>query len=203
MKHLIEPERMMAAGALLLVSLLVTVAALWYGWDHWDESDLQVVEAQEKLHKIKQEIKGIQEQTRIIQQNLVPYQSLVAGHVIGAEARLEWVETLKSAGDRQRIVPFQYQLSPRQGFEPTPPLPHPGFDLYRSRMLLTMGLLHEVDLLRLFDILEEAELGLFNVRWCSLERRAPALGDTPLSPNVVAGCALDWLSLERHTEPAP
>ncbi len=116
---------------------------------------------------------------------------------IGKENRLEWIETLRLAAEDLELPNLTYSLEPQ--LEVLPPVPSTSSSadtqVFGSRLELEIGLLHEVDLLRLFDALQARAPGLIKVDRCRLLRQAGQGGRKPVDPNIVANCSLTVFSI--------
>lgn len=73
----------------------------------------------------------------------------------------------------------------------------PEFKVYKTQLMLTVGVLHEGDVLNLLDSLESQKFpGLFTIHRCSLKQlREINMGDTS-QPYLEATCVLQWFVSE-------
>nr|VFK61411.1 MAG: hypothetical protein BECKUNK1418G_GA0071005_101725 [Candidatus Kentron sp. UNK]VFK69126.1 MAG: hypothetical protein BECKUNK1418H_GA0071006_101044 [Candidatus Kentron sp. UNK] len=132
------------------------------------------------------------------------FQRFVEAGLIGEEQQLGWLAALRSAARRIGLPELRYSLSARKPYAPDSS-PADPYRVYVSEMQLTMGLLHEGDLLSLFAELDRGAIGLYRVEYCGLRRvdyrtarrdpRAPAFD--PNRANLDAECTLRWYTLER------
>ena len=76
------------------------------------------------------------------------------------------------------------------------------FGVYRSLMDLQLGLLHEEDLIRLFEVMEKESPGLFSVTSCRVWRVGAQFAHLPGAVNLRAACTLEWFSLRPSGEGA-
>jgi hypothetical protein len=77
------------------------------------------------------------------------------------------------------------------------------YRMHRSVMKISLGLLHEEDLMRFMHALTERQAGVFTLRECSLQRQgAGKIESAKVQPNLQADCSLAWLSLSEAGEPA-
>lgn len=126
--------------------------------------------------------------------------------LIGAEHRLAWIDAIRQSQERRKLLPISYDISPQQVLPVPTPMATGQYQLRASQMQLRMDLLHEMDLLNLFDDLRQA--GYFAVHDCALKRIAGAGGNAgaggiaagaiaagSMAPTLSADCSLLWLTL--------
>ena len=116
---------------------------------------------------------------------------------IGEENRLEWIETLRLAAEDLELPNLAYSLEPQLAVVPPVPSSSVKADaqVFVSKLELEIGLLHEIDLLRLFDALQTRAPGLVKADRCSLLRQAEQGARTSSDPNIVANCSLAMFSI--------
>ncbi len=139
---------------------------------------------------------AVDEEERIIEEFYPEFVRLYHGGLLGQERRLSWLETLREAGGAIRVPELNYKLEAQRVSEPGFELDLGRYDLYASPMRLSLGLLHEGDLLRLFQHLDRDALGQYTVRSCAFSRVEGAPEPDPEHANVRAECALDWLTID-------
>ena len=143
------------------------------------------------------------EQAALLTAHYPAFAALSRQGVIGPEQRLNWIETLGQAGPELGLPRLEYEIGARQALEADYGLDYeldhgPGRDAYRpykSELRLSLGLLHEADLLRLFDYLDRHARGHYTVRACRLQRPEGAIRIAPGAANLTADCRLAWLTL--------
>lgn len=116
--------------------------------------------------------------------------------VIGQENRLSWAEVLHKQDLALSLPVFDVQISPRQSLYKTA-VP-PTIKWFKSTQSIVASLLHEVDLLQIFQALEEEAEGVFRIASCKLQR-AQKIQLTPQAANIHADCTLQWYSLHIAT----
>jgi len=70
------------------------------------------------------------------------------------------------------------------------------YSLFKSVMNLNMQLLHEGDLFRLFEILDEKAKGAYNIENCTITSTSTRILEAPGSANLSARCELIWHSIK-------
>lgn len=113
--------------------------------------------------------------------------------VIGDEHRLNWVEVLRAATTELGLPTLEFRIEPQALYSPGYPLATGTFDLRVSRMHLSLGLVHEGDMRRLFAWLDQRAEGLYSVRECSARRVEDAANP---DVGITTECTLEWYTLE-------
>lgn len=132
----------------------------------------------------------------LILRYLPDYQTLQESGFVGGERRIEWIEGLRASNKKAGLFGVTYQMDARKPF----PLVAQGNPiaqyLHHSPMKLSLGLVHEGDLLRFLDLLSAQPTGMFFLTGCAIER--PTRSDTPAprQANLTARCDLSWLTVE-------
>lgn len=124
--------------------------------------------------------------------------------LIGEENRLAWIDAIRRSQEQRKLLPISYDISPQQALPVPLPMVMGQYHLRGSRMRLQMDLLHEMDLLNLFDDLRQA--GYFAVQACTLKRHGAAGAGNAnateaTAPALGAECELLWLTV--NSVPVP
>ncbi|MEQ8230475.1 MAG: hypothetical protein RLW61_15400 [Gammaproteobacteria bacterium] len=139
---------------------------------------------------------AVDEEERIIEEYYPQFVRHYRAGLIGGERRLSWLESLRGAAATIRLPELSYKLDARAPWLEAPPLALGTYELHVSTMHLSLGLLHEGDLLALLDALEAEALGQFTVRDCELVAGETVLTLDPQAVNVRAECRLEWLTVD-------
>ena len=150
----------------------------------------------DQFRSASQQYLAVDEEERIIEDFYPQFVRLYRRGLLGQERRLSWLETLRGAGENIEIPELNYQLDPQVETEPDPYVELGGFGLYMSAMKLSLGLLHEGDLMRLFEALDRDALGQYKVRDCEFRPGATEVDYSELMANIRAECTLEWLTLD-------
>lgn len=116
---------------------------------------------------------------------------------VAAESRLDWIETLRESADDLKLPNLSYAIEPQSPVEP--PIASTSNDvnarIFLSRLELDVDLVHEGDLLRVFDRLQQRAPGLLRIQGCTLSRRSRNEDLQSVDANIVASCDLDMFSV--------
>jgi hypothetical protein len=142
---------------------------------------------------------AVDDEERIIEAQYPAFKQLYARGIIGQEHRLSWVEALREAGDRLQVPKIDYRIDAQKVYVPEMALESGPFEVNVSDMQLSLGLLHEGDLIRLLAALERNSAGLFSVEHCEVTRESGLKHsrDT-LEAQLRADCLLQWFSLDQR-----
>ncbi|MGR8920442.1 MAG: hypothetical protein ACU85V_12555 [Gammaproteobacteria bacterium] len=149
-----------------------------------------------RFRNASQQYLAVDEEERIIDEFYPEFVRLYRGGRLGKERRLDWIETLRLAGETIKIPELSYKLEAQRQIEPEYYLPLGGYGIFASNMNLSLGLLHEGDLLRLLQTLEREARGQFSVRRCELRQDHDELTLDPGVSNIRGECTLEWLTID-------
>jgi len=131
---------------------------------------------------------------------LEQYRNLYSGYkssgLVGEERRLSWIESLENTNKVLKLPTLTYSLLPQEEFIRPGLKVKSGVELNGSAMELTMGLLHEEDILAVLEGLRLSIKNLFTVESCSLSRSSN-IGD-PLDTkktNLRSKCTIRWVTI--------
>ena len=126
------------------------------------------------------------------------FQQLSLNGVVGDEQRLALIQATRAAGQELRLPYLRYTTGPQRLFEAPWLQPGVAAPVRVSLMDLQLGLVHELDLLRLFAQLREAP-GRPEVRSCSLELLSADKAPEPDKANISGSCQLALYSIPRES----
>lgn len=132
------------------------------------------------------------------------YLALFNTGIFNDDARLNWLDTINKISKELKIPLLKYKLNkPEQLTSPNILKTYPGINIYFSNMTLKMQLLHEGDLYHILNALNNADVGLFNVRQCTLNRINKLFSiNTIHKNNIAATCQLNWYTLKLEKKPS-
>lgn len=194
-------------GALWAVGLAGGLAAALVGaseW-HWRSALKAHAAAEFSLAAASRQFLAVDEDERLIRARYPEFRQLAAAGLLGEEQRLDWVEALRDVDHALRLPALRYSIEAQQAYPGTSAPTAAPYSLRSSDMTLTLGLLHEGDLIRLFDALRGAQVGLFSVEACALTRATTGSAPAAHEARVTGECALRWVTLRppTSTEAAP
>ena len=129
------------------------------------------------------------------------YRNLYSGYkssgMVGEERRLSWIESLDTTNQVLKLPELSYNLLPQEKFI------RPGLKISSdvkmnsSPMELTMGLLHEEDLMAVLEGLRLSIKNLFTVESCSLTRSGRISNTVNTQDtNISSKCTIRWVTID-------
>ncbi len=150
--------------------------------------------------EIETKIARARSEEQELRDKITRFQALKSRGTIGAEQRLDWLETISRLKTARRIFQLDYEFAPQRPIDGTI-LPGGsatgGFGIMASQMRLHMQLLHEGDLLGFLDDLRAAAPALIQVRACTMGRGVRNPAEHGASPQLAAECTLEWITLKE------
>ena len=125
------------------------------------------------------------------------YQQFSELGFVGMESRLDWIETLREASTELTLPRVSYVMEPQlRAVAPVQSiLAGEDISIHVSKLELEMGLVHELDLLRFVDELQEKAPGLIKVDSCDLSWQQGEEGKLRAQPNILASCSVEIYSV--------
>jgi len=197
MKRSMAPIPTGLRGMAILAGGLLTLAAgaAWFAHAGRQEAGealrqagARIADAEARLHRLENGLENVRRQAAL-------FTAWRARGLVGPVAPREWALFLENLAQELGLPGLQAEfLSPGTGR---------GKDsgVETTTLRLRLGLLHEEDLLRLFDALERRAPALVSVRTCRLVRlppQAPRSADN--QTRLEADCEMDWTTV---TSPPP
>lgn len=191
-----DPDWVFLRQGMLLPALCLLVGtALWGTTTAYRTRLDNALEAERQgLASIEQERKELISRRQAREQYSAIYQQLTASGIVGPEQRLQWVQSIRSSTESLGLPYVRYTARPREPFEAPYLLAGMTAPVVSSPMDIQLGLVHEMDLLRLIDSLASSA-GLFHVRSCQLERLARDTAPASDQANLTGSCELTWFSI--------
>jgi len=124
------------------------------------------------------------------------YDAYKSSGLIGEERRLSWVESLETTNQVLKLPVLTYNLLPQENFIRPGLVTKAGVVLNSSPMTLSMGLLHEEDLLAVLEGLRLSIKNLFTVESCSLTRNGNISASlNTKGTNLSSRCTIRWVTI--------
>lgn len=185
---------LIAAIAASVAGLLMFSASYFYLGYVEDE----YAAASARRDALSEQYRDAKEDRRLVEDYLARYEALVREGLVGDERRLDWVSALETSVTDLRLPSLRYQIMPQEPVSQLNAESGGEFVLMASRAKLSIGLLHELDLLRLITELEKKVPGLFNVDSCTLQRNVEYFGYIQDQANLNAECELRWFTIKNQ-----
>lgn len=149
---------------------------------------------QQQLADLDQQRTELAVRLRAREKYAARFRELRASGFAGAEQRLAWAQAIRDSATALGLPYVRYAVGPQQQFT-APWLPGDlATPVAVTTVDLQVGLVHELDLLRLLERLHEAP-GLLDVAGCALERADENFAPAPDRANLAGSCRLRWFSI--------
>ncbi|MGI9205890.1 MAG: hypothetical protein ACR2Q3_17880 [Woeseiaceae bacterium] len=180
-------------GVSLLIAAIVFAASAWF---HGSQARAYEVFSANR-EAISEDYDELVYRRRLLDRYHRRYRELQELGFVGHERRLDWIETIRAAAKSLDLPNVAYSLEPQ--LEVIRPVasasPNAEIQIYLSRLELELGLVHELDLLRFFDRLEQEAPGLMQVDQCELIRQPGAARKLSADTNIAANCSMKMFSV--------
>jgi len=171
--------------------------AVGAGWFYAAQQQEAYQAEKTQLNRLFANYRTLLKDLSLIEQYILAFNDLQEKGLVGEERRLSWVEALQESNQSLQLPILTYTLSPRL------PLARPLLKkskllkVYSSSMGMELGLLHEGDVLQLFEKLDDKKVGQFYVNNCTIRRISDISQSLKTKdPNFNARCDIDWVSIE-------
>lgn len=187
-------QSLLGAGSLALVCAVVWGATTAYR----ARANATLADEQQTRSSLEAERSELTERRDARRKFARIFQQLSVDGVVGDEQRLAMVQATRAASQALRLPYLRYTTSPQQTFEAPWLVPGTAAPVRVSLMDLQVGLVHELDLLRLLAQLRLAP-GRPEVRSCSLELLGVDKAPEPTTANISGNCQLALYSIPRES----
>jgi len=193
------------AGVLMLaIGAASVVAAL----DRQAAAEREQRAAAAESAAFEQKLQRVSDEEKEIKLKASLFGELQTRGIIGEERRLDWVELLKDIRDELQLIDLHYEISPQRPLDGGEPAASAGksdataFRFYASSMQLRLQLLHEEDLIRLLEALQQRAQALIQLKHCSLSRLPRNSAERAASAaQLQAECQIDWITVRTGGAP--
>jgi len=183
-----------------VITLLLGSSLLAFSFNYLIEAEEQLNTTERKLSSLTSKYRKTLRDKELINNFLTPYQRLQQRGIAGKENRLNWVDTLRASVQALQVPRMYFQFAPQQIFKNGIIDASSKLKVYSSRMKLDVGLLHEIDLLRLLDDLERQIPSMFTIDSCSIDLIGKEFGYVAEQPNLNINCELLWFTIDLGSQ---
>jgi hypothetical protein len=188
---------------LFLVSIAIATLIIVISQSWWQSARNDRDMAANDLLEAKQRYYTALDQKKLLEEFENKFLQLEELGVIGNEQRLSWVDAIETITADNKIPYIKYKIDKRQpANSQTLTENYPGIDLFKSKMILDMQLLHEGDLYTIINALNARAKGLFDVNSCTIIRnpaQVTSLIQSTTDKNFSVVCELNWYTMQKKT----
>jgi len=181
----------------LMLSIIIAVALGLVGYQYESAQVKKYDNAVSTLRTTHKLYTNIVNDIDLLDQYRTLYNGYKSSGLIGEERRLSWIESLETTNEVLKLPLLTYNLLPQEKFTRPGLKVKSGVELNSSPMELSLGLLHEEDLLAVFEGLRLSIKNLFTVESCSLTRGG-GIGGTlnTRRANLTSKCTIRWVTID-------
>ncbi|MGR9091433.1 MAG: hypothetical protein ACU85U_12710 [Gammaproteobacteria bacterium] len=191
-----EPATLRGALGMLAMGLLVGGMLVGASYYFREEMATEYHNHQLRFRDVSRKYLAVDDEERIIENAYPEFVRLFQGGILGHELRLSWIEALRRADEAIGLPALDYRINSQTVYEPPFPVNLGAFDIRVSEMHLTVGLLHEGDLIKLLNALDTTADGLYSVSRCEGNRVNDFDLQDRTRPKIKADCVLEWFTVE-------
>ncbi len=182
LRHTLLPA---ATAAIAMGILAVSI------WMHREQSSL-LTEINVNQGVMHEDYDALVQRRRLVDRYHRRYERFYDLGFVGEESRLDWVETLRESSADLTLPRVSYAIEPQlQVVAPVQSImAGEEIQIHLSRLQLEVGLVHELDLLRLIDEVQRNAPGLIKVDSCNLAWQAESAEKVGVGANILANCSL-------------
>jgi hypothetical protein len=196
----IDLKHLQWAIVFLVVMTLVGGAAVWITQELKAAAEKSLLEATNERRSLQGKLLRAREEEQELRDKIGRFHALKERGYVGAEKRLDWIETIARIKAARRIFKLDFEFAPQRPAD-SAILPGGaaagGFEVMASQMKLQLQLLHEGELLGFLAELRESVQAVVQVRSCAIERVAPGNSERGKNVQLKADCVLEWITLRE------
>lgn len=178
----------------LIATIAIGAALVYYSDIVLKQARLALVQQQSQLKEARTRLQKSGDERDVIVRYLSGYQFLQRLGFAGAEQRINWLDGLRLTNQQTQLFGVDYQIGAQQAYPYANELDPGQLTLHQSVMKISLGLLHEGDLMRFLSTLAKLGAGVFSVNECLIQRQDTG-GSIRFQANLRAQCELAWLTV--------
>lgn len=178
--------------------ICLAIASRLIGGSYYFNSNLSKEFKKNKsiFQSISRRYLNVDQEGKLLREYYPQFVKLYNQGIIGHEKRLNWIETLRQAGEVIKLPSLQYSISSQVEYVPEYNINYSAYTLYSSGMKLDLGLLHEGDLFRLIDYLDQVVDGAYTISECTFRMNGDKIQFGKNAANISATCSLHWITID-------
>lgn len=159
-------------GRMILFSSVLVVCGLllWFSFSQLSKQERMMGSTQSDVDYSEGKISHLNKLVSLFENFNSDYNKYEKKGFLNEEKRLTWIETLEETAHQLSLKNLRYEISPRQKLDNKNIALPPNIILFRSRLSIESGLVHEGDLINLISNLNQLNSGLFIVDSCQIQR---------------------------------
>ena len=182
------------------VALSIAIGIVFIAVDYWNHSNAELQASNKAVRAAKKEYEHAVNNRRIFEEFNPRFELINRHNIVNSENRLDWAEKIEAITNRYNLPQVEYRIEKQEALKDAAlKKQFPGIKISKSVMKLDMQVMHEGDVFRLLNSLDEEAKGLFDVQKCTIERKKQAGTDLLTQfdfRNFSVSCVLNWYSIK-------
>jgi len=188
----------------LVVALLASIALVFFTGQQLDQEKLRYASQEGVLREARERMLRSSEEKERILRYRAAFIALQRNGFLGEEQRINWVDGLRATSLSLKLSGVSYHIEVQRPYGAPLGIDLGPYRMHQSLMKISLGLLHEEDLMRFVNALAAQQAGVFALRECSLRRLGAGKAESAmLQDNLQADCSLAWLSVSEEKGVTP
>lgn len=185
-------------GSIILLCTCLVISGALVGGSYYFNKNMskQLKRNKSVFQSISRRYLDVDQEEKLLQDYYPQFVELYDRGVIGREKRLNWIEALRQSGEKIKLPSLKYSISSQEAYVPEFTINYSGYSLYRSSMDLSLGLLHEGDLFKLFNYIDRTADGAFTISECKFRMNGGQIKFEKDYANLSAVCSLHWITID-------
>ena len=189
------------------VAALVSGLLLFGSQQYADHAQKDFRTAQSRINNARARLNAARQDQEYLASYSEEYSILESRNIIGDEHRLDWMEGLDKLRRQNLVLDFDYNIVPQVIYSPQPAIDSGNLNINYSEMQIHFHLLHEGELLKFLNALDNQIKGHVQLSSCKVQRGSNTSGENSNEPpsltdNIKAECSGGWITLKnRNAQP--
>lgn len=182
---------------ILAVIVVLSVTAVGFSYQINSRVEQKKIDVQASVQNAKNQLQHRIDEHRIIKQKKHDFLRLLAEKRFEPADRMGWIDAAKFQSKQMKLPSLKYTLNSREKFydDALPPLDN--VSVYVTPISFQIGMVHEGDLVGMFDHLIRVSSGHISAEKCQITRIAEPGRFLPTETNLRATCSLSWFNFDK------
>ncbi len=181
----------------LAVISVLSITALVFSFQINSRVEQKKIDVQAAVQNSKNQLQHRIDERRIIKQKKYDFLRLLADKRFEPADRMGWIDAAKFQSKQMKLPSLKYTLNSREKFNDDALPQLDNFSVYVTPIDFQIGMIHEGDLIDMFDHLILTSSGHISAEKCRITRIAEPGGFLPTKTNLRASCSLSWFNFDK------
>ncbi len=200
MTNKIDWQYLRPALIVVALSLLFSVLLVFLGRDYRADMSALYQLKLSAYSEVERQLDEVRHDKELIARYLTPFNQLVRSGLFDQKQRVEWVDAVNAARAKMKLPLVRYQIAAQVPYLADYLTDEGYVRVMASEVKLEAGLLHEGDLVDLFNWMERYAPGQLHLSHCEMKRAEEVFGYYADRPNLKLMCDLQWFTIEPLDE---